>query len=58
LESKSININHKNKQRHTSLYSAIQYGHLEIAQFLIEKGANVNAKNRYDATPLQETVQR
>ena len=33
-----------------SLY--IQYGHLNLVEFLIEKNANVNHTNEFGATPL------
>ena len=32
----------------TPLYTALQYGHLNIAKLLLEKGADINAKNRYE----------
>ncbi len=36
----------------TPLIYAARDNYLEIAKFLIEQGANVNAKNMYDQTPL------
>ena len=36
----------------TPLYVAAQNGHTEIAQLLIDKGANVNQADNDGATPL------
>jgi ankyrin repeat protein len=34
------------------LFLAVRYGQKEVAELLIEKGADVNAKNNYGETPL------
>jgi len=39
-------------QQRTALVSAIMYGHLELARFLIEAGADVNLADSNNATPL------
>ena len=36
----------------TPLMVAVYYGHPDIAKLLIERGANVNARDRYGHTPL------
>ena len=36
----------------TPLHIAIQQGNTEIVQLLLDKGAKVNAKDRWDRTPL------
>jgi len=38
------------------LYIALYYGHIEIAEFLIGKGANINAINKDGDTPLHIAV--
>ena len=40
----------------TPLHYAVRHGHKEIAELLIEKGANVNAKNKYRTTPLHRAA--
>jgi len=35
----------------TALHAAAYYGNLEIVKFLIEKGADINAKNKHGQTP-------
>jgi ankyrin repeat protein len=37
----------------TPLLHALEYGYLELAQILIENGADVNVRNRNQASPLQ-----
>ena len=36
----------------TPLRGAARFGHLEIVRFLVENGADVNARNHIDNTPL------
>lgn len=38
----------------TPMYGALVMGHLEVARFLLEHGANVNTKNRRGHTPLHD----
>jgi ankyrin repeat protein len=38
----------------TALHEAARGGHVEVADLLLEYGADVNAKNRYGGTPLFE----
>ena len=38
--------------RVTPLYEAAYYGHLDVAELLIERGATVDAKDRHNFTPL------
>ena len=40
------------KDRWTLLHYAARYGQLETVKFLVERGANINAKNNYRKTPL------
>ena len=44
--------------KRTPLHSAAQFGHKEIAELLIVKGADVNMKNRFGWTPLAFAAER
>jgi ankyrin repeat protein len=48
------NVNHKNEMGSTPLHSAARMGYLDGVEFLVEKGADVNAVNNdgYGYTPL------
>lgn len=41
---------------HTALHEAAMYGHLALAQLLLDYGANVNARTTTGITPLHEAV--
>ncbi len=45
-------IHHRTTEGDTPLYSCAAYGHIKIAEFLIEKGANINVQNNQGWTPL------
>ena len=45
-------INTKNRGGMTVLLAAVGYRRLEIAEYLISKGANVNVRNDFNTTPL------
>jgi len=36
----------------TTVHHADKYGHVEVANYLLDQGANVNARDRYGCTPL------
>ena len=40
------------------LHHAAFYGHMEIAELLIEKGGDVKAKDMNGKTPLDEAIKR
>ena len=42
----------KNNHGETPLHIAAREGHIDIAELLINKGADVNAKNNYGKTPF------
>ena len=52
LIAKGAEVNTKDMNGVTPLYSAAGKGHREIAELLISKGADVNAKDRHGNTPL------
>ena len=45
-------VNAKDKYGMTPLHMAAEYGHKEIVELLFTNGANVNAKDEKDRTPL------
>ncbi|KAG6823702.1 hypothetical protein H0H87_000480 [Tephrocybe sp. NHM501043] len=44
--------------RDALLCPVAQQGHLEIIKFLVEHGANVNAKGRWDETPIHKSAEQ
>ena len=53
-----MDVNAKDESESTPLHSAALFGHKEIAELLIAKGANVNAKNNGGETPLDWAIKR
>lgn len=51
-------VNVTNTAQNTALHAAAARGHVDIAQFLISKNADVNAKNRDQKTPLQFAIDK
>lgn len=49
-------IDATNAQGQTALFAAAQFGHDKIVEFLISKGANVNAKDQRGFTPLDAAL--
>ena len=45
-------INAKNRDGMTILFAAVAYPRVEIAEYLISKGADVNVQNEFNTTPL------
>ena len=53
IEKQNVDINIKNGNLvQTPLHSACLYGHYSVVDYLISKGANIEAKNKFDWTPL------
>ena len=44
-------------QGRTTLHLAASGGHLQVVQMLLERGADINARNNADETPLYETLE-
>src|SRR5262249_26769294 len=53
---KSTNVNEKDKRGTTPLHYAAAYGTVESVRTLLAAGADVNARNDFDATPLMWCV--
>lgn len=49
-----VNLNTTDYDRRTGLHLAASEGHTDIVKFLVSKGANVNAIDRWGHTPLSE----
>ena len=49
-------IDAANKNGRTPLHFAVDMGNIEIVRILLEAGANVNAEDKYDNTPLREAI--
>ena len=47
IEKHNVDINIEGYEEKTPLHYACEYGHLQIVEYLISKGANVNAKDKY-----------
>lgn len=48
--------NARQRNQMTALDLASRSGHLEIAELLLERGANANVRNGYGRTPRQEAL--
>jgi hypothetical protein len=56
LEQDPDKLNATDKEKYTALHWACMRGHWDLAQYLIEKGADLNIKGGDGGTPLQWTV--
>lgn len=52
------NIDVKNKAGNTPLHSATMYQNVPNSEVLLSSGSDMNAKNEYDLTPLEYSLQR
>lgn len=52
IKEEGVDVDVKGKNDDTPLKTASWYGRVEIIEFLISSGANVNAKNKFGVTPL------
>jgi ankyrin repeat protein len=54
LESGRTNVNFRDYDRRTALHVAASEGHLNVCQFLVERGAKVNRSDRWGGSPLDD----
>lgn len=54
LSSNKININDRDYDNRSALHLASAEGHLNIVKYLVENGANINARDRCGNTPIHE----
>merc|ERR1719281_1231542 len=53
FEGMDVNIRQRSAGS-TPLHAACFYGHMPVVSLLVAKGADINLKNRYGSTPLDE----
>ena len=58
LLDKGADINGATDSKSTPLHAAAWKGNLAIAKLLIARGANLNAKNQLDKTPLDWAIEQ
>ncbi|PON30014.1 hypothetical protein TGAM01_v201380 [Trichoderma gamsii] len=46
----------KGQDEETALHVAAKEGHVALSRFLLENGANINALNRYEMTPISKAL--
>jgi ankyrin repeat protein len=49
---KGISINEKDNEEQTALFEAIKARRTDLVEFLLSKGADIEAKNKWGETPL------
>ena len=54
--SKGVDVNQKNDEGRTTLHLAAGIANKRIADLLIEKGANINSRDKVGLTPLDYAV--
>lgn len=52
LKARGVSLNLGNYDQKTALHFASEFGQLAAVQYLAQAGANINAKDRWGATPL------
>src|SRR4051794_5284436 len=56
LAKKPNKVDVRNNRGEAPLHLAARYGHKDVALLLLEKGADVNARDRFFCTPLHEAA--
>ncbi|NVJ52913.1 MAG: ankyrin repeat domain-containing protein [Campylobacteraceae bacterium] len=56
LLEKKLSLEALNEDKETVLFYAVRSNNLSVVKFLVENGANVNHKNFYNRTALQEAI--
>ncbi|XP_055589321.1 L-asparaginase isoform X2 [Uranotaenia lowii] len=56
LKSYGANLSAENYDHRTPLHVACSEGNLEVVQFLLQNGAAVHIRDRYDRTPLMDAI--
>jgi ammonium transporter Rh len=56
VEQKGVNADSRSFDNRTALHVACAGGQFEAAKFLVEHKADINAKDRYSSTPLDEAM--
>lgn len=54
LMNRGLDINEGDYDKRTPLHLAVSAGHIDIIKHLIENGANINCRDRWGATPLND----
>lgn len=52
VEKDKLSVNHKDANQRTPLHWAADFNQVEVMKYLVSKGAQVNAKDKYGITPL------
>lgn len=56
LYDEQVNLNQGDYDQRTPVHLATANGHLQCVKYLVSKGADVNAKDRWGNTPLDEAI--
>jgi ankyrin repeat protein len=55
-DARDLHLEARNRDLETPLQLAMQHASLQMVEFLIQRGANVNSESRYDRTPLHNIL--
>ena len=58
LTIKGLNLNATDPSGNTALHIAVENNSYDVAHFLINTGANIDIKNKYDETPLDIAIKK
>ena len=56
LEFGTVDVNHTDYDKRTALHLAAGEGHVEMVKLLCQRGANVNAQDRWGNRPLDDAA--